>query len=80
MLENKGFSYCTSVDELAERYNVLPDPVLSFVNVSCELDEYASTEKDVLYDAVEQLMLIFPSFLYVKIGKYCHFSIYPRSF
>ncbi len=51
MLENKGFSYCTSVDELTERYNVLPDPVLSFVNVSCKLDEHASTEKDVLYDA-----------------------------
>lgn len=62
MLENKGFSYCTSVDELAERYNVLPDPVLSFVNVSCKLDEHASTEKDVLYDAVKQLTLIFPHF------------------
>lgn len=60
MLENKGFSYCASVDELAERYNVLSDSVFSFVNVSCELDEYASTEKDVLYDAVKQLTLISP--------------------
>ena len=49
--ENGDFSYHSSPEKVAERYLTLADPVLSFVNVCCELEPEAVTEKDDLYEA-----------------------------
>lgn len=51
LLKNGDFSYNTSPDKVAERYNILADPVLCFVNDCCELKADAITEKDALYEA-----------------------------
>ncbi|MFC2023022.1 phage/plasmid primase, P4 family [Chloroflexota bacterium] len=51
LLDKGDFSYGTSPDKVAERYNILADPVLSFANDCCELETDAITEKDSLYQA-----------------------------
>jgi len=51
LLKNGDFSYNTSPDKVAERYNILADPVLCFVNDCCQLEPDAITEKDALYEA-----------------------------
>jgi len=51
LLENGNFSYEASPEEVAKRYLILADPVLSFVNESCELEADAVTPRDELYEA-----------------------------
>lgn len=51
---NGAFSYGKTVEDIAERYTILSDPILSFVNDQCEIDGNASIEKQVLYDAFAQ--------------------------
>ena len=50
LLNNDGFSYNKTVEDIAERYTMLSDPILSFVNEQCELDSDASIDKQVLYE------------------------------
>jgi putative DNA primase/helicase len=54
LLANDAFSYDKTIEDIAERYTVLSDPILSFVNDQCELDSNASIDKQVLYDAFAQ--------------------------
>jgi len=49
-----GFSYDKTVEDIAERYTVLSDPILSFVNEQCELDNDATIDKQILHDAFVQ--------------------------
>jgi len=49
-----GFSYDKTVEDIAERYTVLSDPILSFVNEQCELDNDATIDKQILYNAFDQ--------------------------
>jgi len=49
--KNGDFSYHKSIDEVAERYNTLSDPVLGFANDCCVLEQDATVPKDILYDA-----------------------------
>lgn len=54
ILANDTFSYHKTIEDVAERYTVLSDPVLSFVNEQCELDSNATIDKQTLYDAFAQ--------------------------
>ena len=54
LLANSAFSYDKTIEDIAERYTILSDPILSFVNDQCELDSNASIDKQVLYDAFAQ--------------------------
>lgn len=54
LLANDAFSYDKTVEDIAERYTILSDPILSFVNEQCELGSNASIDKQVLYDAFAQ--------------------------
>jgi putative DNA primase/helicase len=51
---NGAFSYDKTIEDIAERYTILSDPILSFVNEQCELDSNASIDKQVLYEAFAQ--------------------------
>jgi len=50
LLANGAFSYHKTIEEVAERYTILSDPILSFVNDQCEVDSNATVDKQVLYD------------------------------
>jgi len=50
LLSNDTFSYHKTVEDIAERYTILSDPILSFVNDQCELDGDATIDKQDLYD------------------------------
>lgn len=54
LLSNDGFSYDKTVEDVAERYTVLSNPILSFVNDHCDLDSSATIDKQILYDAFTQ--------------------------
>ncbi len=54
LLANGVFSYNKTVEDTAERYTMLSDPILSFVNDQCDVDCEATTDKQVLYDAFTQ--------------------------
>jgi len=54
LLANDVFSYNKTVEDTAEHYNILSDPIRSFVNAHCELDNEATVDKQVLYDAFTQ--------------------------
>jgi len=54
LLANGAFSYDKTIEDIAERYTMLSDPILSFVDEQCELDCDASIDKQVLYDAFAQ--------------------------
>jgi len=49
-----GFSYNKTVEDIAERYTMLSDPILSFVNEQCELDGDATIDKQILYESFAQ--------------------------
>ncbi len=51
LLENGDFSTTTTPDEIAEKYNRMADPVLSFVNDCCELSYDFTIEREKLYGA-----------------------------
>jgi P4 family phage/plasmid primase-like protien len=54
LLANSAFSYAKTVEDIAERYTILSDPILNFVNDQCELDGNATIDKQILYDAFTQ--------------------------
>jgi putative DNA primase/helicase len=54
LLANGAFSYDKTIEDIAERYTMLSDPVLSFVDERCELDNEATVDRQVLYDAFVQ--------------------------
>ncbi len=54
LLVNDRFSYYKTTEDIAERYTALSDPILSFVNDQCELDNNATTDKQSLYDSFVQ--------------------------
>jgi len=54
LLANSVFSYDKTIEDIAERYTMLSDPVLNFVNERCELDSEAIVDRQVLYDAFLQ--------------------------
>ncbi len=54
MLANGAFSYDKTIEDIAERYTMLSDPILSFINERCELDSEAIADRQVLYDTFLQ--------------------------
>jgi putative DNA primase/helicase len=56
LLEKGDFSTTTTPDDIAKKYNIMADPVLSFVNDCCELGDYI-TERDTLYEAFSAYFL-----------------------
>lgn len=54
LLANGAFSYYKTIEDIAERYTILSDPILNFINEQCELDNDATIDKQILYDAFAQ--------------------------
>ena len=54
LLTNDIFSNDKPIEDVAERYTILSDPILSFVDDQCELDSNATIDKQILYDAFVQ--------------------------
>ncbi len=54
LLTNDVFSNDKAIEDVAERYTILSDPILSFVDDQCELDGNATIDKQILHDAFVQ--------------------------